>query len=157
MGYKVNAEGFEGQDIEIVVSFWTGTKLLVNGEKAGRGPKRGQLLLKRNDGKEVVVTLKQKMLGLDVPQFEIEGKIIDLVKPLTWQQWLFAGSPVVVLFLGGALGAAIGMVGIYLNVKIFRSELSEVLKYILSIVVTVSLIVGYLIFSVILVILLNNK
>jgi hypothetical protein len=64
---------------------------------------------------------------------------------------------VVVLFLGGALGAAIGMAGIFLNVKIFRSELSEVLKYILSIVVTVSLIVGYLIFSVILVILLNNK
>jgi len=157
MGYKVNAEGFEGQDIEIVVSFWTGTKLLVNGEKAGKGPKRGQLLLKRNDGKEVIAMLKQKMLGLDVPQIEIDGKIIDLSKPLTWQQWLFAGSPVVVLFLGGALGAAIAIVGIYLNVKIFRSELSDVLKYILSIVVTASLIVGYLIFSVILVILLNNK
>lgn len=41
MGYKVNAEGFEGQDIEVVVSFWTGTKLLVNGEKAGKGPKEG--------------------------------------------------------------------------------------------------------------------
>jgi len=157
MGYKVNAEGFEGQDIEIVVSFWTGTKLLVNGEKAGKGLKRGQLLLKRNDGKEVIAMLKQKMLGLDVPQIEIDGKIIDLSKPLTWQQWLFAGSPVVVLFLGGALGAAIAIVGIYLNVKIFRSELSDVLKYILSIVVTASLIVGYLIFSVILVILLNNK
>ena len=156
MGYKVNAEGFEGQDIEIVVSFWTGTKLLVNGEKAGKGPKRGQLLLKRNDGKEVVATLKQKMLGLDVPQIEIDGKTIDLVKPLTWQQWLFAGSPVVVLFLGGALGAVIAMVGIYLNVKIFRSELSNVLKYVLSIAVTAALIVGYLIFSIILVILLKN-
>lgn len=33
MGYKVNAEGFEGQDIEVVVSAWTGAKLLVNGEK----------------------------------------------------------------------------------------------------------------------------
>ena len=156
MGFKVNAEGFEGQDIEIVVSFWMGTKLLVNGEKAGKGPKRGQLLLKRNDGKEVVVTLKQKMLGLDVPQIEIDGKTIDLVKPLTWQQWLFAGFPVVVLFLGGALGAAIAMVGIYLNVKIFRSELSNVLKYVLSIAVTAALIVGYLIFSIILVILLKN-
>lgn len=156
MGYKVNAEGFEGQDIEIVVSFWTGTKLLVNGEKAEKGPKRGQLLLKRNDGKEVIATLKQKMLGLDVPQIEIDGKLIELVKPLSWQQWLFAGSPVVVLFLGGALGAAIAMAGIYLNIKIFRSELSDVLKYVLSIVVTALLIVGYLIFSVILVLLLNN-
>ena len=156
MGYKVNAEGFEGQDIEIIVSFWTGVKLLVNGEKAGKGPKRGQLLLKRNDGKEVIATLKQKMLGLDVPQIEIEGKTIELVKPLIWQQWLFAGSPVVVLFLGGALGAAIAMVGVYLNLKLFRSELSDVLKYVLSIVVTASLIVGYLIFSVILVLLLKN-
>lgn len=156
MGYKVNAEGFEGQDIEVVVSFWTGTKLLVNGEKAGKGPKRGQLLLKRNDGKEAIATLKQKMLGMDVPQVEIEGKIIELVKPLTWQQWLFAGSPIVILFLGGAIGVGIAMVGTYLNVRIFRSELSDVLKYVLSIVVTLSLSVGYIIFSVIVVFLLKN-
>lgn len=93
---------------------------------------------------------------MDVPQVEIEGKIIELVKPLTWQQWLFAGSPIVILFLGGAIGVGIAMVGTYLNVRIFRSELSDVLKYVLSIVVTLSLSVGYIIFSVIVVFLLKN-
>jgi hypothetical protein len=156
MGYKVKAEGFEGQDIEIIVSFWTGTKLLVNGEKAEKGPKRGQMLLKRNDGKEVIAILKQQLLGVDVPQIEIDGKLIELVKPLTWQQWLFAGSPVVVLLLGGTLGGAIAMIGVFLNVKLFRSEISDVLKYVLSIVVTALLIIGYLIFSVILLFLLKK-
>jgi hypothetical protein len=156
MGYKANIEGFEGQDIEILVSFWTGAKLLVNGEKAEKGPKRGQMLLKRNDGKEVIAIWKPKMFGFDVPQLEVDGKTVELAKPLTWQQWLFAGSPVVILLLGGALGAAIAMVGVYLNVKIFRSELSDVLKYVLALVVTAALIIGYLIFSILLVLLLRD-
>ena len=96
------------------------------------------------------------MIGLDVPNIEVDGKTIELVKPLAWQQLLFAGSPIVVLFLGGALGAAIGMVGIYLNIKIFRSELSDVMKYISSIVVTGALIIGYIVFSVILTLLLRS-
>lgn len=156
MGYKVNPDGFDGQDLEVVISFWAGPKLLVNGEKAEKGPKRGQMILKRNDGKEVVALFKQKMLGSDVPILEVDGKSIELAKPLTWQQWIFVGSPAVILFLGGALGAVMAMVGLYLNLKLFRSEINHILKYFLCIVVTVSFIIGYLLLSAIIILLFSN-
>jgi len=156
MGYKVNADGFEGQDLEVVISFWTGPKLLVNGRKAEKAPKKGQMILKRNDGKEVVALFKHKMLGSDVPVLEVGGKSIELAKPLTWQQWIFVGSPAIILFLGGALGAVMAMVGLYLNLKLFRSELNNILKYILTVVVTVSFIIGYLFLSAIIILLFSN-
>ena len=156
MGYKVNPDGFDGQDLEVVISFWAGPKLLVNGEKAEKGPKRGQMILKHNDGKEVVAIFKQKMLGSDVPILEVDGKSIELAKPLTWQQWIFVGSPAVILFLGGALGAVMAMVGLYLNLKLFRSEINHILKYFLCIVVTVSFIIGYLLLSAIILLLFSN-
>jgi hypothetical protein len=156
MGYKVNPDGFDGQDMEVVISFWTGPKLLINGKKAETGPKRGQMMLKRNDGKEVVAMFKQKMFGSDVPMLEVDGKSIELAKPLTWQQWIFVGSPAVILFFGGALGAVLAMLGLYLNLKLFRSELNNVLKYILCIVVTLSFMIGYLFLSAIIILLFSN-
>jgi hypothetical protein len=156
MGYKIQKDGFEGQDIEVVMSFWSGIKLMVNGEKAQKGPKRNQMLLKRNDGKEVIATWKPKILGLDVPQIEIDGEVIEVVRPLTWQELIFVGSPIAILFLGGAVGAGIAIVGFFINAKLFRSELSNAMKYISSIAVTVGLIIGYLIFSVILLFVINN-
>ena len=62
MGYKANIEGFEGQDLEVNVSFWTGPKLLVNGQPAPKGTKRGEMLLQRNDGRQVVAIWKQQMI-----------------------------------------------------------------------------------------------
>lgn len=105
------------------------------------------MVLKRNDGTEAVATLKPKLFGLDVPQVEIDGKLIDLVKPLAWQQWIFAASPLVILFLGGALGVALAFIGVYTNLKIFRSERDDMQKYIFSAVITMALFFGYLIFS----------
>lgn len=156
MGYKVNPDGFDGQDLEVVISFWTGPKLLVNGIKADKGPQKGQMLLKRNDGREVIAMFKQKMLGSDVPMLEVDGKKIELAKPLTWQQWIVVGSPGVILFFGGALGAVLAMVGLYLNLKLFRSELNNVLKYILCVVVTLSFMIGYLLLSAIIILLFSN-
>jgi hypothetical protein len=156
MGYKLDVDGFEGQDIEVVVSFWTGARLFVNGKKAEKGPRRGQLVLKRNDGKEVIASFKHKNIWADVPQLKVGKELIEFAKPLTWKEWIFVGSPIVVLLLGGALGAVMAMLGLYLNGKLFRSQLKDVLKYTLSAVVTLSLIIGYFFFSSVILLLFNN-
>lgn len=156
MGLKVNAEGFDGQNLEVVIGFWAGPKLLVNGEKAKKGSKKGEMLLKRNDGKEVRAIFKHNLLVSDVPQLEVDGKLIELAKPFAWYQWIFVGSPAIILFLGGALGATMAMIGIFLNLKIFRSELNNVLKYVLSAVITISFIFGYLLLSAIIILIFSN-
>ena len=156
MSYIAKIEGFENQNIEAKVSFWSGPKLLVNGEPASKGSKRGEMVLQRNDGKQVTASWKPQFLGLDVPQLLIEGKAINLVEPLKWYQWVWGGWPVLLLFVGGALGAMAGMIAVAINAKVFRAEMSEVLKYLVSGVVSVLAVIAYFIAAMVFSLLINR-
>lgn len=130
MQYQVKIDGFESQTIQVQApGFFSGPKLLVNGQPAPKGPKRNQMALRRDDGADVVAAWKPRMLGLDVPQIVVDGKPIAVVEALKWYEWLWAALPVLLVFAGGAVGAMVGMLGLYVNIKLFRSSLNGVLKY----------------------------
>ena len=156
MNYIAKIEGLENQNIEAKVSFWSGPKLLVNGEPAHKGTKRGEMVLQRNDGKQVSVTWKPQFLGLDIPQLVVDGKTINLVEPLKWYQWLWGGWPAMLLFVGGALGGITGMIAVVINAKVFRTEMSGVLKYMVSGVVSMLAVVAYFIAALLFSILINR-
>ena len=156
MNYIAKIEGFENQNIEARVSFWSGPKLLVNGEPASKGSKRGEMVLQRYDGKQVTASWKPQFLGLDVPQLMVDGKEINLVEPLKWYQWVWGGWPVLLFFAGGALGALAGMIAVAINAKVFRAEMSEVLKYVVSGIVSVLVVVAYFIAAMIFSLLINR-
>ncbi len=156
MSYIAKIEGFEYQNIEALVSFWSGPKLLVNGEPAAKGNKRGEMILQRNDGKQVTASWKPQFFGLDVPQLIVDGKTINLAEPLKWYQWIWGGWPVLLLFIGGALGAITGMIAVAINAKVFRAEMSGVLKYLVSGMVSVLAVVAYFIVALILSFLINR-
>ncbi|MEM2568206.1 MAG: hypothetical protein QXH20_07045 [Candidatus Bathyarchaeia archaeon] len=145
MGYKVNIPGFEGQDIEVKTSFWSGPKLLVNGQPAPKGSKRGEMLLQSNDGTQVIAKWKPRFMGLDVPQLIVDDKVINLVEPLKWYQWIWSGLPIVLVFVGGALGAIAGIIGFTINAKVFRTEMNGILKYVVSGAVSILAVVVYFI------------
>lgn len=155
MSYIANIEGFEGQKIEVNTSMWTGSKLLINGVPAPKGNKRGEMLLQRNDGKQVIATWKTQSLGFDVPQLVVDGKVITLAAPLKWYQWVWGGWPILIAVAGGALGAVTGLIGLSINVRIFRSDLSEVMKYVVTGIVSVLAVVVYFAAAVLLSLLLN--
>ena len=156
MGYKANVEGFEGQDLEVNVSFWTGPKLLVNGQPAPKGTKRGEMLLQRNDGRQVVAIWKQQMMGFDVPQLVVDSKPVKLVEPLQWYQWLWGGWPVVLVFVGGALGAIAGVLAFTINARLFRTEMNPVLKYVVTAVVSGGAVLAYFIVALLLALTINS-
>jgi hypothetical protein len=156
MSYIATLEGFEGQKIEVQVSFWTGPKLLVNGMPAPKGAKAGEMLLQRNDGRQVAAAWKMQLFGLDVPQLVVDGKTIQFVGPLKWYQWIWGGWPIALLFLGGALGAVAGMLAFWANTKIFRSEMTPALKYLVTGVVSVGMVGLYLVMATILSVLLHR-
>ena len=156
MSYIAKIEGFENQNIEAKVSFWSGPKLLVNGEPAAKGSKRGEMVLQRNDGKQVTASWKPQFLGLDVPQLVVDGKVLNFVEPLKWYQWIWGGWPVLLLFAGGALGAIAGMIAVAINAKVFRAEMSEVLKYLVSGLVSMMAVVAYFIAALIFSLLING-
>ena len=144
MRYKANIEGFEGQNIEVMISFWSGPKLLVNGEPAPKGEKRSEMLLQRNDARQVTAFWKPQLMGFDVPQLMVDGKVISLVEPLKWYQWVWGSLPVFLVFIGGLLGALLGLVAFSINAKVFRSGLNDVLKYVVSGLFSIAAVIAFL-------------
>ena len=146
MNYPVKLEGFEGQKIEVQpAGTFSGYKLLINGQPAPQGPKRGQMLLRRNDGTQAIATWKAQLLGFDTPQLVVDGKPIALVEPLKWYEWVWGGWPVLLLFVGGVLGAIAGFIAFSVNAKIFRSSLGGVEKYTLTAVISAVAVMAYLV------------
>lgn len=143
MSYPVKIEGFEGQKIEVEVNYLAGAQLLVNGQKAPNGKNRGEMLLKRNDGRQVVAVWKPQVLGFDVPLLVVEGRAIRLVEPLKWYQWVWSALPVALAAEGGMLGAIIGLIALSFNAGLFRSKRSEVMKYVVTGAVSAAAVILY--------------
>jgi hypothetical protein len=142
MNYPIRIEGCEGQNIEVQLStMFAGPKLFVNGQPASKGPGRSQMILRRNDGNEIIATWKPMFLGLDVPQLSVNGIIIEVVEPLKWYEWVWSGIPILLIFSGGLIGGVIGFFSFTLSTKIFRSSFSTIGKYLVSAAISIAAVV----------------
>jgi hypothetical protein len=74
---------------------------------------------------------------LDVPQLVVEGKTIRAVDPLKWYVWVWIALPILLVFVGGALGGIVGAVGLTTNAKIVRSKMNGLAKFALTAAVSV--------------------
>lgn len=128
MRYQTNLVGLSDRRIEVESSVFGGSKLLVDGQPAPKGPKRSQFLVRGTDGRDSVVELK-KVLPDPVPQVLWAGQTIRLEEPLAWYQWLWVCIPLVLMFVGGAIGGVVGAVAMTINTRILRSKLSGLLRY----------------------------
>jgi hypothetical protein len=129
MQHYVQAEGFEGRQLVVESSgFFSGPRLLLDGQPATKGPKRGQLLLRRNDGVDVIAQLRSVFID-PIPQITIDGKTIKIAEPLPWYIWVWSGFPLVLLFIGGALGGGLGAAAMMINGRVFRTDMPGALKF----------------------------
>jgi hypothetical protein len=129
MQYYVPAEGFEGRQLVVQsAGFLSGPRLMLDGQPAPKGPKRGQLVLRRNDGVDVIAQLRGLFVD-PIPQVTVDGKTIKIAEPLPWYVWVWSGLPLVLLFMGGALGGGLGAAAMMINGRIFRSDIHGALKF----------------------------
>jgi hypothetical protein len=157
MNYPVTLTGFEGQRVEVVPpGLVSGAKLLVNGQPAAAGPKRGQMLLLRDDGSQVIATWKPSALGFDVPKLVVDNQVVTVAVPLKWYQWAWAALPILLVFLGGAIGALCGIVGFSVNARIFRSGMNGVAKFAVTAVVSVVALAAYFVLAVLVTLLVGG-
>lgn len=132
MRIPLELQGFEGHELIVEAASWlSGPKLKLDGKPAPKGPRRNLYLLQRNDGIKQVVQLKQVFID-PVPQVIIDDEVIHLVKPLSVLQWLWSALPIILAFIGGALGGGIGGAAFWINAHIFRSEMSAMEQYLLT-------------------------
>lgn len=149
MKYTVNLQGFEGQTIEVQSQgMLSGAKLLVNGKPASKGTKRGEMLLQRNDGREVIAKFQPAFL--DVPKLELDGQTIQVVEPLKWYEWAWNGIPLLIVFLGGMIPFLIGFAAFSINATLFRSQSNTLAKYGLTALVSFGALAFLLLLAVIL-------
>jgi hypothetical protein len=129
MQHYVPAEGFEGRQLVVEsAGFFSGPRLMLDGQPASKGPKRGQLLLRRNDGVDVIAQLRNVFVD-PIPQVTVDGKTIKLAEPLPWYVWVWSGLPILLAFMGGALGAGLGMAAMMINGRVFRTDMHGALKF----------------------------
>ena len=144
----MNAAGFEGRQFFLQsASLFSSPKLLIDGSPAPKGPKRGQFLLYRNDGREVIAQLRGQFVD-PVPKVIIDGETLQLVEPFKWYEWVWLCLPLVLLFLGGAIGGFIGGLTAAINGYIFRSITNSALRFILTGAVSGAAVVLYLVIAV---------
>ena len=125
-------EGFEHDDIEVQPSgFVRGPRLFLNGQPAPKGPKRNQYVLTRRDGTRTVVHLKPKLVDT-IPKVIVNAEEIEIAEPLSPVRLVWSALPLILIFIGGAIGGLLGGAAAWTNVRVFRSEMSTVEKYVLT-------------------------
>ncbi len=146
MEYPVNLPGFEGRQLMVkTAGFFSGPALMIDGQPAPKGAKPGQVVLRRSDGTEVTAQLRTVNFVDPLPQLLIDNKPVVLAEPLKWYQWLWAGWPFALVFIGGLLGGLAGGIATMINGRIFRQELNAFAKYLLTGVISVAAVIAYFI------------
>lgn len=125
MLHPLNVPGFEGQKLEIDAGAFK-KKLLLNGVEAPSAG-LGRYRLVRNDGREV--TTKWAGAFDPAPSINIDGQTYRTAPPLTWHEMVVVFSPLLLIFVGGALGGLLGGVTASINAQLIRSSRPAAVRY----------------------------
>ena len=132
MDYPVVIDGFEDHEISVRSTPWgAASTLLLDGEVAPRGPRRNQFILTRKDGAEALVKFRNGLFD-SVPQLVVDGKVKNVVPPLSWPITVWCLAPLLLCFTPGFDGIMLGFAGSWVNTRIFRTELTTTQKYLLT-------------------------
>lgn len=148
MELPISCKGFEGRRLTVQTGgIFSGPKLLLDGETPAK--KKGSFILRDNYGKEVQARLKSRMLD-PVPSVELGGESVALARPLLWYEYAWMGIPVLLVFVGGALGGLIGASAAYTSARVFRGEAGALTKYLLTGAISLVAVVAYLVAALVL-------
>ena len=122
---------FPQSSFVIESSFWTGKSIIYqDGVQVEQSKEKGKpFLLKSSDG-QILKAYAQNKLPEMVPELEINGIKYEIIEKLEWYQYAIGGLPILLVFVGGAIGALIGIFASINNFKIFRSEGTTLSKYV---------------------------
>ena len=145
MDIPVTLPGLEGQDLALrTAGAFAGPKLLVNGQPLAK--QNGAFNLRSNSGSTMAVKFKTRLLD-PVPNLLVGGQTIQIAPALEWYQYLWMSVPILLAFMGGAIGGFCGGAAAFMSGHIFRSNRSEMTKYTLTGIISLSAFVVYFILA----------
>jgi hypothetical protein len=117
----ISIPGFARQKVEVIPpGFFKGLQLLVDGQPAPRGERRGEYLLTDDKGQTLKARFRNQAFGLDFPQLMVGKQMINIVDSLKWYWWVLAALPFLLVTFGAALGGLIGIIAVWINVRLLR-------------------------------------
>lgn len=156
MKYNFNLPDFPNSNFKIETSIWTGkSKLVMNNLQVEQSKEKGKPFLIPTDNGEFVKAFQKQSLPDFVPTLEINGIKNQIVEKLKWFQYAIGGIPILLLFVGGAIGGAIGALAVMTNFNIFRQDGTEISKYAKVLGVVVGSYILYFLFATIVMKIIN--
>ncbi|HVM13554.1 MAG TPA: hypothetical protein VM287_04400 [Egibacteraceae bacterium] len=145
--YVVNTAGLEGRQVMLEPRPMRRPVLWMDGQPAEPGAKRGEYLLRTNDARTVTAVVRPRLLGFDpVPDMEVDGERVELAERLPARTLVWAGLPLGLVFLGGALGGLTGGLATTWNVKLLRKR-RGMPGYLLTGLVTIGALTAWLLMA----------
>jgi hypothetical protein len=145
MRLELTHPAFKTRRLAIETAGWfTGPKLVVNGSVAEK--RKGTYLVASDTGTEIPIKLKYNFVD-PIPKVTVGGESIELAPPLKWYEYAWAGIPVLLIFVGGAIGGFVGALGACASGRIFRGNHSAIAKYGISAVITVGALIAYVVLA----------
>jgi hypothetical protein len=127
--------------------FWGRTSILANGAEVKK--QSGENFYRISTGKGREKKLRILGVGLDgVPRVYIDEKKFQIARKLEWYEYLIVCMPLLIVSLGGVLGALTGAIATSCNFIIVRSDKSYNMRLLLIFAVSVSSIGLYWLLSI---------
>ncbi len=142
MSYRIEAPELAGHLVELRHSVFS-EKIFLDGQPVAR--ESGVYRIMTASG-TVSLILKQRFPD-PIPNVEVNGRLVVLTPTLPLYVWLWAGLPMILIFVGGAIGGACGGFATIINARLFRSGRSGVVKVFLSGLCSLAAFVAYLVIA----------
>ena len=123
------------------------SKLFMDGTEINQSKEKGKPFLIPTTTNEFLKAFPKQSFPDYVPTLEINGVKNQVAEKLKWFEYLIGGLPILLLFLGGAIGGAIGVAGAIINFNIFRQEGTSTSKYLKVIGIVIGCFILYLLIA----------
>lgn len=118
MEHPLQIPGFDDGSLQVSTGTWK-TDLLYRGQPVKFV--KNQAELTNQAGETVTLTRKPGMTDV-LPSFVLNGEVYRVRPPLPWYQVALAMLPLILIFVGGAIGGGLGGGAYALNLGILRKE-----------------------------------
>lgn len=135
---KFNFKLDDKTEIEIERSSFLGkTQVKVNGESVEKQIEGNYYPIRQGKGKNKVKQMKILGSSYDgVPRVYIDGEKVQAARKLFWYELLVSCAPLVLVFMGGTLGAVLGATGTVVCLNVIRREYSYFYRLLLILAIT---------------------
>ena len=136
MKHSFTLPDFPDDRFEIQQNFFGAPSILKNGFEVERSSEKGRPYLLPAAGGSVVKAYPKPSFPDMIPQLEINGIKHRTVPKLPVAEYVVACLPLVLVAVGGGLGGLLGVLAMFLNLRVFRGSGTAFKKYAVAIAIT---------------------